>query len=124
MQFTSYLEVRQSIDNKNMIGVNLKSDKILDLTNQNTLNELGLNRIQLTQTDGTAYVLPQKISNYAYENGFNGILFPSAQNSSGANLMLYGGRFNPATQIQTIFDVPIDQTFKLQLTPASLVPNQ
>ena len=56
------------------------------------LRALGVTKAQITQSShgaNGAYSHTQRISEWAREQGYNGILAPSAQNKSGTNLITF-----------------------------------
>ncbi|NJC48605.1 UNVERIFIED_ORG: filamentous hemagglutinin [Xanthomonas campestris] len=64
---------------------------VLDLTDPIALRALGLNKIQITNsTHGAeAYIIPQRISGWARDQGYEAILAPSAQKPNGVNMVSF-----------------------------------
>ncbi|MBX3654967.1 MAG: hemagglutinin repeat-containing protein [Ramlibacter sp.] len=66
-------------------------NNVLDLTDPVVRRALNLSLSDLTQPShgGAAYVIPQRLGQWAREQGYNAILAPSAQNATGANLISF-----------------------------------
>ena len=65
--------------------INIRLDKVLDLTQTSTLKILGLSKNDLISSD---YSMTQAISMIAREAGFRGLIVPSAT-SAGDNLIIF-----------------------------------
>jgi RES domain-containing protein len=68
-----------------MATINIRLDKVLDLTQASTLKILGLSKNDLISSD---YSITQAISMIAREAGFRGLIVPSAT-SAGDNLIIF-----------------------------------
>ena len=68
-----------------MAEINIRLDKVLDLTQASTLKILGLSKNDLISSD---YSITQAISMIAREAGFRGLIVPSAT-SGGNNLIIF-----------------------------------
>ena len=66
-------------------------NNMLDLTNPDVRNQLGISLDELTVTGQGSYKLTNEIGTLANESGFDGIIAPSARNPSGANVIVFGG---------------------------------
>jgi filamentous hemagglutinin len=66
-------------------------NNVLDLTNPAARQALGVSLSDITQAEhgGSAYSATQRISAWARDQGYQGILAPSAQSSSGGNLVSF-----------------------------------
>lgn len=77
----------------------VRADKVLDLTDSQVRKALNIDETQLTLSTGNReldYAYTQQISRKAYEAGYSGVIYPSAQRASRSNLVLFGGRYDPA----------------------------
>ncbi len=63
-------------------------NNVLDLTDSNVRNQLGVDLKDLT---GESYKTTQQLGDWAIENGYDGILAPSARNATGSNLISFTG---------------------------------
>ena len=82
-----------ALNGKVLVSGDVKIDKVLDLTNPDALKALGVTKEQITASSHGAngtYKETQKIAEWAREQGYGGILAPSAQNISGTNLITFG----------------------------------
>lgn len=82
-------------------------DNVLDLTDANVVKKLNIDPSRLTilkETNPSAYNYTHQIGNRAFVEGYNGILFPSAQMPGGQNLLIFGGR---RSSVGKIFDVNV-----------------
>ncbi len=70
-----------------VISKNVKLNNALDLTDSKVRKELGVTLKDLT-SDG--YDVTQKIGTYARQNGYDGIIAPSARDKGGANVIIFG----------------------------------
>jgi RHS repeat-associated protein len=66
-------------------------ENVLDLTDPNVRSEIGVSLDDITSTGPGAYDNTHQIGKYAEETGFSAILAPSARDTSGANLIVFGG---------------------------------
>ena len=64
----------------------VKLTNMLDVTNPTTRLQLGVN---LNDIIGNSYETTHRIGNYAYKNGYNGIIAPSARGDGGVNIILF-----------------------------------
>jgi RES domain-containing protein len=60
---------------------------LLDLTNPNILSKLDINPDFLTKIDDKA--IPQALGDWAFDNGYKGIIFPSARMNNEANVVIF-----------------------------------
>jgi filamentous hemagglutinin len=77
---------------KSLVAGDVRIDNVLDLTDPAALKALGVTKDQITKSShgaNGAYTQTQKIAEWAREQGYNGILAPSAQNKSGTNLITF-----------------------------------
>jgi RES domain-containing protein len=70
------------------VSKEIQLGNVLDLTNSATRRELG---VTLRDITGNSYTHTQRIGDWARVNGYDGILAPSARNSSGTNLIIFPG---------------------------------
>ncbi|RED45624.1 RES domain-containing protein, partial [Seonamhaeicola aphaedonensis] len=70
-----------------VVSKDVKLNNALDLTDAKVRKELGVTLKDLT-SDG--YDITQKIGTYARQNGYDGIIAPSARDKSGANVIIFG----------------------------------
>lgn len=70
-----------------VVSKDVKLNNALDLTDAKVRKELGVTLKDLT-SDG--YDVTQKIGTYARQNGYDGIIAPSARDKSGANVIIFG----------------------------------
>ena len=70
------------------VSRNVRVDNVLDLTNSSVRRQLGVTLEDITSNN---YTTTQRIGDWARQNGYNGILAPSARNSSGGNLVVFDG---------------------------------
>jgi len=109
----SYAEVGKNIGGKSLYVGRLEIDRILDLTDPSVIRALGLDRSRLTELVTSSddarrvYAYTNKISNAAFDSGYNGILYYSSKsNRSGRALVIFDGRYTES-DIQRILDFPI-----------------
>jgi len=76
------------LNRRKLIKKRIHLEKVLDLTRKRIRKKLGVTREEITQND---YELPQAIGDWAIENGFDGIRFPSARNPKGWNIVGFKG---------------------------------
>ena len=77
---------------KSLVAGDVRIDNVLDLTDPAALKALGVTKDQITKSShgvNGAYTHTQRIAEWAREQGYNGILAPSAQNKSGTNLITF-----------------------------------
>ena len=70
----------------------VKVDGLLDLTDPKVRGELGVSLDDLVRTGGTKewrYEVTNPLGRYAEQNGYNGIIAPSAQADGGVNAILF-----------------------------------
>lgn len=87
---------------------------MLDLTDSDVLKKMNIKSKKLTGKVDTPkqqekiYGYTNKISNQAYDEGYNGIIYPSSRKATGNNkaVILFGDRYDPKA-IDTIMDIPI-----------------
>lgn len=91
-EVASYREGLNGFTPKALVAGDVRIDNILDLTDAAALRALGVTKAQITQSShgaNGAYTHTQRIAEWAREQGYNGILAPSAQNKSGTNLITF-----------------------------------
>lgn len=66
----------------------VKLDNMLDVSNSNIRSDLG---VSLESLIGERYDVTHSVGRYAYDNGFNGIIAPSARADGGVNIILFSG---------------------------------
>lgn len=69
------------------VAKDVSMNNVLDLTDDNILNQLGVRKEQITEKGD--YEITQKIGNWARNEGYDAILAPSAQSNSGSNLIVF-----------------------------------
>ncbi|MFA8391348.1 RES family NAD+ phosphorylase [Burkholderia ubonensis] len=84
---TSY----SALNGKVLVTKDFVINNVLDLTDPAARRALGVTLDQITQSShgGASYDATQRISNWARQQGYQAILAPSAQNSSGVNLVSF-----------------------------------
>ena len=75
---------------------NVSVDNVLDLNRWSVRRRLGIRMRDIAGTGPGKYRMPHIIGNWARQNGYNGLLVPSAQNKflglfHGKNLVVFGG---------------------------------
>jgi hypothetical protein len=110
---TSYFEVRQNINGKSLFVGDVRVDNMLDLTDSNVLKQMNIDSIKLTSRvdnpvqQKAVYEYTNRISNQAYEAGYNGIIYSSSRKAGNNNaVVLFGGKYDPE-KIKVILDRPI-----------------
>jgi filamentous hemagglutinin len=91
-EVTSYSQSFSGFKPKALVAGDVRIDNVLDLTDPAALRALGVTKAQITQSShgvNGAYSHTQRIAEWAREQGYNGILAPSAQNKSGTNLITF-----------------------------------
>ena len=66
-------------------------DDVLDLTDPKVRDAMGVSLDDLTATGPGQYNVTHEIGRLAEDAGFKAILAPSARNTSGANVIVFGG---------------------------------
>ncbi len=112
---TSAAEVRSYPQSSNtpftpkaLVAGDVKIDNVLDLTDPAALRALSVTREQITLSShgaNGAYNQTQRIAEWAREQGYNGILAPSAQTRSGTNLITFDN-----TQVTNVRVSPTPKT--------------
>lgn len=69
----------------------IKIENVLDLTDPKVREKLGVTVDDLVVTGPGQYDVTHEIGRLAEEAGFNAVLAPSARNSGGDNLIVFGG---------------------------------
>ncbi|MFN7206470.1 MAG: RES family NAD+ phosphorylase, partial [Burkholderiales bacterium] len=69
-----------------VVNKQVSVSNVLDLTNLDTLRQLNISYSQIT---GNSYSITQQIGNWARQNGYDGILAPSARQNGGTNLVIF-----------------------------------
>lgn len=77
-----------AMDGRVHVSQDFELNNVLDLTDSNVRKQLGVSLDDLT---GDSYDITHKIGDSAIENGFDGILAPSARNPGGANIISFKG---------------------------------
>jgi len=110
---TSYFEVRKNLKGKSLFVGEVKVDNVLDLTDPKIIKEMNIDSKLLTTKVGsplqqkTVYEYTTKISNQAYDTGYNGIIYSSSRKSvNNKAVILFEGRYDP-DKIKPIIDTPI-----------------
>ena len=74
---------------------NTSVSNLLDVSNATVRNSLGITLEDLTRTGGTQawrYEVTQPLGSWAQQNGYKGIIAPSAQANGGVNLILFDAK--------------------------------
>ncbi len=74
-----------TLEGKILISKDIKLNKVLDLTNKKVLKSLNLTKEDITSD---SYDITQRLGTYARENGYDGILAPSARDKKGSNIII------------------------------------
>lgn len=111
---TAYYECRQSVGGKMAIIVDFEVDNILDITDPAVRSsflvdgkELDMELLGSRYEDRTKYPnddvgkekiygYGQKVAEAALARGYSGVYYPSAQVPGKTNIVLFGGKYNPA----------------------------
>jgi len=73
-----------------LLDKSIDYDNMLDLTDPKVLNELGIDSDSITKLNGAdRYELTQAIGDAAREQGFAGIIAPSAPKAGGINIITF-----------------------------------
>jgi uncharacterized protein RhaS with RHS repeats len=75
------------LSNRVLISKNVQLNNVLDLTRSGVRDKLG---VSLSDITGNDYIITHQIGSWAKEQGYDGILAPSARNSTGSNLISFG----------------------------------
>lgn len=80
-----------ALEGKTLVTKNIVMNNVLDLTDPAAQQALGVTPQQLVDSShgGQAYEVTQRISAWARDQGYQGILAPSAQDSGGTNLISF-----------------------------------
>ena len=76
------------LSNRTMYSYDVKLTNMLDVSNPAVRADLN---VTLDSIVGEDYKVTQAIGRYAYENGYNGIIAPSARADGGVNVILFSG---------------------------------
>lgn len=71
-----------------LVSKKIQLNNVLDLTDIKVRDQLG---VDLDDITGNNYTATHKIGDWAIENGYDGILAPSARNPTGTNIIGFGG---------------------------------
>ena len=74
---------------------NTSVSNLLDLSDSAVRQNLGIDLLDLTRIGGTQawrYDVTQPLGSWAQQNGYNGIIAPSAQADGGVNLILFSAK--------------------------------
>ncbi|MCU5771727.1 RES family NAD+ phosphorylase [Erwiniaceae bacterium BAC15a-03b] len=71
-----------------LISKNLQLNNVLELTNSGVRDTLG---VSLNDITGNKYDITHQIGSWVKEQGYDGILAPSARNPTGSNLISFFG---------------------------------
>ncbi|REE05632.1 RES domain-containing protein [Marinoscillum furvescens] len=84
---TAYMEISHygAQDGRVLVSKEFSLNNVLDLTNVDIRKRLG---VSLDEITSDSYDVTQQLGNYARENGFDGILAPSARNANGSNMVI------------------------------------
>ncbi|WP_440191627.1 RES domain-containing protein [Anaerocolumna jejuensis] len=72
--------------NRTMYSYDVKLDNMLDVSNPNIRNQLGMS---LDSIIGDSYDVTHSIGEFAYSSGYNGIIAPSARADGGVNVIVF-----------------------------------
>ena len=75
--------------NRTMYSYDVKLTNMLDVSNPSVRFQLG---ISLDSIVGESYDVTHAIGRYAYSNGYNGIIAPSARADGGVNIILFNAK--------------------------------
>jgi filamentous hemagglutinin len=80
-----------ALDGRVLVTQDVTINNVLDLTNPAARKALGVTADDLTNVShgGDAYAVTQRLSAWARDQGYQAILAPSAQNSTGVNLISF-----------------------------------
>ncbi|MGP4846209.1 RHS repeat-associated core domain-containing protein [Marinobacter sp. 1Y8] len=77
-----------ALGGRELVARNTKVENALDLTNPKTRSELGVSLKDITSND---YTKTHELGLLAKENGYDGVLAPSARDPNGSNLIVFKG---------------------------------
>ncbi|MGN6230676.1 MAG: RES family NAD+ phosphorylase [Trinickia sp.] len=72
------------LSNRELISKDVTLNSVLDLTDPQVREQLG---VSLSDITGNSYDATHRLGDWASDNGYDGILAPSARDASGANLI-------------------------------------
>ena len=75
--------------NRTMYSYDVRLTNMLDVSNPSVRSQLG---ISLESIVGEGYDVTHAIGRYAYSNGYNGIIAPSARADGGINIILFNAK--------------------------------
>ncbi len=75
--------------NRTMYSYDVRLTNMLDVSNPSVRSQLG---ISLESIVGESYDVTHAIGRYAYSNGYNGIIAPSARADGGINIILFNAK--------------------------------
>ena len=75
--------------NRTMYSYDVRLSNMLDVSNPSVRSQLG---ISLESIVGEGYDVTHAIGRYAYSNGYNGIIAPSARADGGINIILFNAK--------------------------------
>ena len=75
--------------NRTMYSYDVRLTNMLDVSNPSVRSQLG---ISLDSIVGESYDVTHAIGRYAYSNGYNGIIAPSARADGGINIILFNAK--------------------------------
>ena len=75
--------------NRTMYSYDVRLTNMLDVSNPSVRSQLG---ISLESIVGEGYDVTHAIGRYAYSNGYNGIIAPSARTDGGRNIILFNAK--------------------------------
>lgn len=75
--------------NRTMYSYDVRLTNMLDVSNPSVRSQLG---ISLESIVGESYDVTHAIGQYAYSNGYNGIIAPSARADGGINIILFNAK--------------------------------
>ena len=88
---TAFKEITHYLVDMNrrvLVTKDFELNNVLDLTDSKVRSQLGVSFDDIT---GDSYDFTHKIGDFAIENGYDGILAPSARNMGGSNIIIFGG---------------------------------
>ncbi|WP_250465112.1 RES domain-containing protein, partial [Microbulbifer litoralis] len=77
-----------ALSGRELVSKKVNMSNILDVTDPVVREQLG---VSLEDITGNRYEVTQAVGRYAKDNGFEGVLAPSARDPSGANLISFSG---------------------------------
>jgi RES domain-containing protein len=73
-------------EGRKMYSKEVKVDNLLDISNPNVRQKMGVNLEDIT---GDSYKVTHRVGDYAKNNGYNGVIAPSARADGGLNLIIF-----------------------------------